>query len=118
MTVGDGGVGDDHRAGGDEAFLADSRAGEEGGGHADEGAAADELAVDDGAVADHYVVFDDVGDAGIAVNDGLVLDIDALADGHGGDVAADDGVEPDAGLAADADVADDGAVVGAVAAVG
>src|SRR5260221_507850 len=83
-----------------------------GGGHADEAAAADELAVDDGAVADDHVVFDDVRDAGVAVNDGLVLDVDAAADGDGGDVAANDGVEPDAGLAAHLHVADDGAVVG------
>ena len=41
-----------------------------------------------------------------------------LADGDGGDIAADDGVEPDAALAAHAHVADDGAVVGAVGAVG
>src|SRR5450755_2362884 len=64
-------------------------------------------------MADGDIVFDEVGDCGVAVDDGVVLNVDAPADDDGGDVAADDGAEPDAGVFADGDVADDGAVFGA-----
>ena len=108
----------DDGTGGDEAFFADVGVAEQDRAHADERAAADALAVDDGAVADRDVIFDRVGEAGVAVDDGAVLDVDALADGDGGDVAADDGAEPDAGVGAEADVGGDGGVVGEVRAGG
>ena len=64
------------------------------------------------------VIFDRVGEAGVAVDDRAVLDVDPLADRDGGDVAADDGAEPDAGVGAERDVAGDGGVVGEVRAGG
>src|SRR3954447_18953105 len=62
-------------------------------------------------MADRHVVADLVGYATVAVNHGTVLDVDALANSDWRDVAANDGVEPEAGEFADGDVADDGRVV-------
>jgi hypothetical protein len=117
-AVGDFHAGGDDGAGGNEAFFADVGVSEQDRAHSDQRAAADTLPVNDGAVADRDVVFDRVGKAGVAVDDRAVLDVDALADSDGSDVAADDGAKPDAGFSAEADVGGDGGVVGEVRAGG
>ena len=59
----------DDGAGGNQAFFADVSVAEEHGTHADQRAAADAFAMDNGAVSDRDVIFDRVGEAGVAVDD-------------------------------------------------
>src|SRR5438105_4292467 len=68
-------------------------------------------AVNDRAVADGHIVLNDVRHAGVAVDDRAVLDIGPLADRDRGNVAADDGVEPEAGVRSEYQLAGKGRVV-------
>ena len=107
----------DHGTGGHHAPAADRRPPQHRRAHADQRAVADGHPVDDRAVADHDVVADVVRHAAVAVDDGVVLHVGAASDRDGGDVAADDGVEPNAGVGTGGDVADDRGVVSPVRAV-
>ena len=93
-------IGDDHsrrhdRACSDEAALADFRMTQQLGADADEGTVAYGFAVNHGPVANGDERADDVGELVIAVDDDIVLHVGAVADGDGGDVAADHDAVPD-----------------------
>jgi hypothetical protein len=98
----------DQGAGGDDGAGSDDGAVEDDGAHADEAAGFDFAAVEDGVVAHGDVVAD--VDAVLffhAVEDAVVLNIGVVADADLVDVAAEDGVHPDAGVFAENDVADE-----------
>ena len=103
----DGVLGDDG-AGGDDGAFTDARVVEDGGADADEADVFDDAAVNGGVVADGDPVADEDGIfVAHAVEDGAVLHVGVGADADGVDVAADDGVHPDAGVLAEGDIADD-----------
>ena len=97
----------DEAAGRDDALVADARVVEDRGAHPDQAVGADPAAVQRDRVADRHVVgehrrvqvLEDVHDA-------VVLDVGVGADPDRVDVAAHDGVHPDAGVVAQLDVAD------------
>lgn len=104
----DDGVAEHDGTGGYYGAFADNGIVEDNGAHADQGAVADFCAVEDDIMPDGYVVADfDYGFFVQGVEDGAVLDVDAVADADGIDVAAEYGSEPDAAAFADDDVADD-----------
>ena len=70
---------------------------------------ADGAGVDDGGVADGDVIADDAGVVIGEVEDGVVLNLRVMADDDAVDVAAQNGVIPDAGMVAEGDVAEDDA---------
>jgi len=107
----------DERSGADDAAVSDVGSAHDDGAHSDECVVADTFAVDDGGVSDDDVAADAVGVAVVAVDDGVVLDVCAIADEDGGDVASDDGAVPDADVVAESDVAGDAGGVGDVASV-
>src|ERR1035437_1595525 len=95
------------RAGGDDGAASDDRAVEDDGAHADQAAGFNGAAVQDGVVA-HADVVAQV-DAVLffhAVEDTVVLNVGIVADADLVNVAAEDGVHPDAGVFAEDDVAD------------
>jgi len=105
-------------ASGNDALAPDARSREKHGTHSDQSSASDELAVHECGVPDGHIVLDDAFDVGVAVYDGVVLDVDLLADEDPGDVAADDDVKPEAGEPSDRHVAGDDGVVSAIRSVG
>src|ERR1039458_1190035 len=95
------------RAGGDDGAASDDRAVEDDGAHADQAAGFNGAAVQDGVVA-HTDVVAQV-DAVLffhAVEDTVVLNVGIVADADLVNIAAEDGVHPDAGVFAEDDVAD------------
>ena len=112
QAVGHDGAGAEHRAGRDDAIIADDAIAEDDGFHAEEGAVADAAAVDDCAMADGNVIADVEGFAGVAMQDAMFLDVGAIADANGGDIAAGDGLKPEGAVVADGDVATDDGVGG------
>src|SRR5438093_12558277 len=73
-----------HRAGGDQAFLADLAVGQQPRPDADERLAADSSAMQDGPVSDHDAFFNILGDVVIGMNDATVLNIDPRPQGDPG----------------------------------
>jgi hypothetical protein len=69
-------------------------------------------------MTDDHVFTDDVGDPGVTVDDSIVLHVGAPADDHWGNVAANDGIEPEAYVLGDGYIPDDGAVMGSKRTVG
>jgi hypothetical protein len=65
----------------------------------------------DSGMSDGDVIANCIGHITVAVNDGTILHVDALAKRHGRNVAAHDGVEPEAGQFSDCDIADDRSIV-------
>ena len=96
----------------DERLFTDFRAVENGRPHADQTFVANGARVDDGRVADGHVIADDAAEVIGEVKDGVVLNIAVMTDGDAIDVAAQNGVIPDAGMVAERDVADDDAGAG------
>ncbi len=103
----DGAFGDEG-AGGDDGAGADAGVVENGGADADEDGVFKHAAVDGGVMADGAELADGDGVAvALAMEDGTVLDVGLRADADAVDVAAKDGVHPDAGPGAEGDVAED-----------
>src|SRR5258705_10117983 len=66
-----------------------------------------------GVVADGDIVADDgLGFLVSGVDDDTILDVDLIADADAVDIAAYDGIEPDAGLVTDLDISDHGGIGG------
>ena len=89
----------------DEALVADDRAIEDGGAHANEHFVANGAGVKDGAVTDGDVVAEQAGKIIGQMEDGIVLDVAVVADDDAVDVGSRDGVVPDAGMIAHGDIA-------------
>src|SRR5687768_6215825 len=104
---GDDGILRDQRRGGDNRLRADLRAGVNDRSHADGDAAADGRARDDVCMSDGDLVADVEGGTASDVKDRAVLDVRSLPDANRRNVAANDGVEPDARIRAHVDVSDD-----------
>ena len=82
------------------------------GAHANERAVADLGAVDRYVMTDRHVVANLDGRFLIqGMKNGPILDIDSVTDANGVDIAAENGVEPNAATLADLNVTDDGGVV-------
>ncbi len=105
--------------GGDDGARSDDDAVEDDGAHADEAAGFNGAAVEDGVVAYGDIVAN--VDAVLffhAVEDAVVLNVGIVADADLVDVAAENGVHPDAGVFTENDVADELSGVVDVAGVG
>jgi hypothetical protein len=95
-------------SGGDDGALADAAVVEDSAAHADEAGVFDGASVDGCVVADGDPVAEGDGvDVAHAVEDGAVLDVGVSADADAVDVAADDGIHPDAGVFTEDDIAND-----------
>ena len=91
----------------DEALLADFRAVQNDRAHADEAFVADGAGVNNGGVADGDKSSEDARKIIRQMHDGIVLNVAARADDDAIDVAAQNGVVPNADLVAQSDVAED-----------
>src|SRR5579863_4402420 len=105
----------DERAGADDAIGADPGAVHDDRAHADQGVVADGATVQDRIVADGAVFTDRQRIPGIGVQRGIILDIAAHPDLDPLVVAAQHGIEPDAGAALEPYLADDDCIFGHVA---
>ncbi len=95
----------DQSPGGDQAMSADLGSAEQNCAHADQGVVSDPSAVDDRAMTDDDVFTDVVGDAVIAVNQRVFLEVGSFSDGDGGDVTPDHRPVPQAHVLGDGDPA-------------
>lgn len=94
--------------GGDDGAGADAGVVEDGGPDADEDGVFQQAAMDGGVVTNGAELADGDGEeVPLAVEDGAILDVGTGADVDAVDVAAEDGVHPDAGLLAQGDVSKD-----------
>jgi hypothetical protein len=93
--------------GADERLRADLSAVEDRRAHADEAFVADGAGVDNRAVADGDPITDEAWKFIGEMQDGVVLNVGVMADDDAIDVAAQDGVIPDAGMIAEGNVAKD-----------
>src|SRR5690606_20895479 len=102
----------DERAGGDEDLVADDGAVHHGGAHADEDVVADGGSVDDGPVTHRDALAEGEWLAGVDVEDAVVLDVGAPADGDRLVVGAQHRAVEDGGSFGQDHLADEGRVGG------
>jgi len=109
-TGGESGVLGDEGVGSDDAMFADLGAVQNGRAHADEALITDSAGMDDGGMANGDPIAQNAGMFIGKMKDGVVLDVGVVSDNDAVDVAAQDGVIPNAGVIAESDVAEnDGA---------
>lgn len=102
---------EDDGSGSDDGIFSDFRVIHNDRAHADEHAFLNSATVHYGVMTDGYVVAD--GDPGFFIgtmDDDAILDIHLVADADAVDIAADDGIEPDAAVIAHLHVSHDGSV--------
>lgn len=107
------GIGQDHGAGSNYCALAHDGVVHDHGAHAYQGEVVYVRPVYGDVVAYGDIIA--YGDGGLAeqgVQDATILNVDAVADGDGIDIAAQDGAKPYAAFFAHGDISDDGGVLG------
>lgn len=95
----------------DDAFFSDIGIGQKNGAHADQCTTADMFAMDNGIVSYHAVIVQHERVAGINMNDGIILDIDPLADYDFIIITTDDDAGPQIGPFFYGNLANDGYIV-------
>lgn len=104
-------AGRNDRPGSDHGIIFHNAATKQHGIHTDKHTMANAGTVQHGPVAGGDLLADGLINAGVAMNDDAILDVGAAAKGDAGDIATDDGTEPDAAIFADGDVAADAGVI-------
>lgn len=104
---GDVGAWRDNGPSADHSLGADAGAVEHGGVHPHQGAVLDRAAMKDGGMADSDIGPDLGGEAGVGVDNGVILDVAAWADEDAVGIPTQHGAVPNARLGSDFDMTDD-----------